>query len=58
MFYSQEMIKDIGYKSIEEFVCDYVEKYHNCCIRYCPNGVFLDYDFDSQVSIEWIGYNQ
>ena len=33
-------------------------KNKNCCVRYMPNGVYLDYDFDSQVAMEWIGYNK
>lgn len=57
MFYSKEMIKNMGYESIDDFVHDYVKKYKNCCVRFHPNGVYLDYDFDSQVGIENIGYN-
>lgn len=47
MFYSKEMINRLGYESVEEFVRDYVSKYKNCCIRYYPNGVYLDYDFET-----------
>lgn len=47
MFYTIEMINSLGYKSVEDFVKDYVKKCKNCCIRYMPNGVYLDYDFDS-----------
>lgn len=47
MLYTNEMIKNLGYESVEEFVADYIKKYKNCCIRYTPNGVYLNYDFDS-----------
>lgn len=47
MFYSKEMIERLGYKSIDEFVKDYINKYKNCSVRYMPNGVYLAYDFDS-----------
>ena len=47
MFYSKEMIKNLGYESVEEFVMGYVKKYKNCIIRYVANGVYLNYDFDS-----------
>jgi hypothetical protein len=47
MFYSNEMISSLGYKSMEEFISDYVKKHKNCCIVYTSNGVYLDYDFDS-----------
>lgn len=57
MFYSKEMIKSMGYASIEDFVCDYVSQYKNCYVRYMPDGVYCDYDLDSQVGIEHIGYN-
>lgn len=47
MFYSNEMISSLGYKSMEEFISDYVAKHKNCCIRYIPNGVYIDYNIDS-----------
>ena len=47
MFYSKEMIKNLGYKSVEEFVMCYAKKYKNCSIRYVANGVNLNYDYDS-----------
>ena len=55
MFYSKELIKRFGYESLEEFVKNYVSEHDNCCIRYSHDGVYLDYDFDSQRSIEWKG---
>ena len=48
MIYTNEMIKNLGYESVEEFVTDYTKKYKNCCIRYMQNGVYLNYDFDSK----------
>lgn len=47
MFYSKEMIKMLGYESVDDFVMDYINKHKNCCVRYMSNGVYLDYDFDS-----------
>ena len=47
MLYTNEMIKNLGYESIEVFVADYIKKYKNCSIRYMSNGVYLNYDFDS-----------
>lgn len=47
MFYSIEMINSMGYKSIEDFVYDYIKRHKNCCVRHMYNGVYLDYDFDS-----------
>lgn len=48
MLYTDEMIKNLGYESVEDFIADYVNNYTNCCVRYMPNGVYLDYDFDSK----------
>lgn len=47
MFYTNEMIKRLGYETVKDFVTDYINKYKNCSIRYMPNGVYFDYDFDS-----------
>ena len=47
MFYSKQMIERLGYESVDEFVKDYIDKYKNCCIRYMSDGVYIDYDFDS-----------
>ena len=52
MFYTNEMIKHLGYKSIEEFVADYVKEHCNCSVRWIPSGVVLNYDFDSQMGVE------
>ena len=56
MLYNKEMINKLGYKSEEEFVEDQVKRYGNCCIRYTPNGIYVDYDFDTQSGIPNIGY--
>lgn len=54
MFYSAEMINKLGYDSIENFVYDYLRQHPNCCVRYKSNGVYLNYDLDSQLGIGWI----
>ena len=48
MLYTDEMIKNLGYESVEDFIADYVNNHTNCCVRYMPNGVYLDCDFDSK----------
>ena len=47
MIYTYEMIEKLGYKSVDDFVENYINRYKNCCIRYMPNGVYLNYDFDN-----------
>jgi hypothetical protein len=47
MLYTNDMIKNLGYESVEDFISDYVNNYRNCCVRYMPNGIYLDYDFDN-----------
>lgn len=47
MLYTNEMIKNLGYEFIEDFIEDYINNHPNCCIRYMPNGIYFDYDFDS-----------
>lgn len=41
MFYSKEMINNLGYENILEFAQDYVKEHDNCCIIYRPDGVFI-----------------
>ena len=53
MFYSKEMIKRLGYESIDDFVTDYINTYKNCCVRYMPDGVCLYYDFDNNYKNFW-----
>ena len=47
MLYTDEMIKNLSYESVEDFIVYYLNNHTNCCVRYMPNGVYLDYDFDS-----------
>ena len=49
MFYTSEMINKLGYESIDSFVENFIKKHKNCCIVYTPNGVYLNYDFDSNI---------
>ena len=50
MLYTYAMIKKLGYETVADFVVDYVGKHKNCCIQYTNDGVYVDYDFDSEVS--------
>lgn len=56
MFCSKEMINRIGYESVEKFVSDYSKKYDNCCVRYVPDGVYIDCDFNTQPGVPNIGF--
>ena len=47
MYYTNEMIKNLGYESVEKFVSDFTTKYKNCSIAYMHDGVYCDYDFDT-----------
>jgi hypothetical protein len=47
MFYSKQVINELGYESIDDFVEYFINQYKNCCIRFFPDGVYLNYDFDS-----------
>lgn len=49
MFYSNEMINNLGYENTMDFIRDYAKQYGNCCIIYCSNGVYVYYDFDTTV---------
>ena len=57
MFYSIKFINDLGYKSIEEFVEDFMKRHNNCFISYKPNGVYLSFDYDSEVGMPNLGYD-
>ena len=56
MFYSKEDIQRMGYNSIDEFVKEFVFNHTNCYIKYINNGVYLDYDADSQPAFNNYGY--
>ncbi len=47
MFYTNEMIKNLGYKDQSEFVYDFIYKHKNCIIKFDINGVYVDYDWDT-----------
>lgn len=49
MFYTNETIEKLGYESREQFVDDFMSKYINCTIGFYSNGVYADYDFDTNV---------
>ena len=50
MLYTYSMIKNLGYETTAEFIVEYASKHKNCCIQYVNDGVYVDYDFDSEVS--------
>lgn len=45
MFYSEEMVNNLGYKNTLEFAQDYAKQYSNCCILWRQNGVYVYTDF-------------
>lgn len=49
MFWHKEAIEGLGFKSVDDFVEAFVEEHSNCCVRFSPDGVYLDYDFDSDI---------
>lgn len=49
MFWHEDAIKGLGWKSVEDFVKDFVGVHSNCCIKYTSDGVYLDYDLDSDI---------
>lgn len=49
------MIKQLGFKSVDEFVADFVSKHPNCIIHYRFDGVYCDYDLDSELGINNAG---
>lgn len=56
MFYTNEMIKNIGYENKEQFICDFIAKYKNCIIRFNDNGVYVDSDWNTPPAMENLGY--
>lgn len=55
MLYTNGMIKQLGFKSVDEFVADFVSKHPNCIIHYRFDGVYCDYDLDSEPGINNAG---
>lgn len=45
MFYSKEMINNLGYENTIEFIQDYVKQHNNCCIIWRTDGVYIYTDF-------------
>ncbi len=56
MFLHVNFIKMLGFKSIDDFVEVFVKEHVNYCIMYKPDGVYVDYDFDSNNGIDNKGY--
>ena len=56
MFYTNEMIKNLGYESKGQFIDDYISKHGNCIIRFDDNGVYTAYDWDTSLGMSNIGY--
>ena len=56
MFYTNEMIKNLGYESKEQFIDDYIAKHGNCIIRFDDKGVYAAYDWDTSLGMSNIGY--
>ena len=54
MFFSKETIESLGYE-FNKFIEDHIDKYSNCCVKYTDEGIYFDYDFDSQEGIPNIG---
>lgn len=57
MFCSKEMINKLGYESVEKFVNDYSKKFNNCCVSYA-DGVYFNCDFDTQLGVPNIGFDE
>lgn len=45
MFYSKEMINNLGYENTIEFIQGYVKQHNNCCIIWRTDGVYIYTDF-------------
>jgi len=56
MFYTNEMIKNLGYENKEQFTDDFIAKYGNCVIRFDDNGVYANYDWCTSPGMANIGY--
>ena len=53
MFWHKDVIESFGFKSVDEFVEFFVRQHNNCCVKFAPDGVYLDYDFDSNIVDEF-----
>ena len=56
MFYTNEMIKNLGYENKEQFVDKFISQYGNCVIRVDDNGVYAAYDWNTSYGMPNIGY--
>ena len=48
MFYSKQLITEIGFKDEHEFVEDFCDRHPNCIVRYRPDGVVAISDMDTE----------
>lgn len=49
MFWHKDAIEGLGYESVDDFAEGLVVKHNNCCFRITPDGVYFDYDIDSDI---------
>lgn len=58
MLYTNEMIRELGFDNVDDFVADYTRRIgsQGYCVRYCPDGVIIDYDYDTCLGTPWYGY--
>lgn len=55
MLYTHTMIASMGFDNVEAFMNDYSKYHPNCCFSVRADGVWCEYDFDSQFGFEWKG---
>jgi hypothetical protein len=61
MFYSIEMVKKLGYENLDDFTSDFIKQHReskSIFIGWRANGVYVDYDYDSEVGVQNIGYDE
>ena len=56
MFYTNEMIINLGYKNQKEFADAFIFKHKCSVIRFDSNGVYADYDWYTSPCVSNIGY--
>ena len=56
MFFNKRLISELGYKTVEDFVADYMKRYKNYCVQYATDGVYFAYDLDTNDEVNNIGY--